>query len=51
MSILIADQHAIETYYLETMHHLFQKKNIASNYGNKKGILFLFLKNTFHPNF
>ena len=39
--ILLSDQPAIETSYLEAMHHLFQEKNhliIASNYGNKLGV-------------
>lgn len=38
--ILLADQPAIETSYLEAMYHLFQEKKhliIASNYGNKLG--------------
>ena len=38
--ILLADQPAIETSYLEAMYNLFQRKKqliIASNYGNKLG--------------
>jgi len=48
--ILLADQPAIETWYLESMLNLFQKNNdtiIASNYGNKLGVPVIFPKKYF----